>query len=117
MPSAKCQFCALNTFRENVWTNKQTNKQGKNNIVTGGTGDYNKRGTGESRVDETISQTNHEIIYLSHSYSFTECVLIFLHFISNYINEVFLFIIKQNTDVFITHVCLSVHFLMFSNVF
>ena len=27
MPSAKCQFCALNTFRENVWTNKQTNKQ------------------------------------------------------------------------------------------
>ena len=27
MPSAKCQFCALNTFRENVWTNRQTNKQ------------------------------------------------------------------------------------------
>ena len=54
MPSAKCQFCALNTFRENVWTNKQTNKQrnkqtnkqtnkqDKNNIVTGGTGDYNE---------------------------------------------------------------------------
>ena len=46
MPSAKCQFCALKTFRENVWTNrqtnKQTNKQDKNNIVTGGTGDYNK---------------------------------------------------------------------------
>ena len=45
MPSTKCQFCALNTFRENVWTNrqtnKQTNKQDKNNIVTGGTGDYN----------------------------------------------------------------------------
>ena len=27
MPSAKCQFCSLNTFRENVWTNRQTNKQ------------------------------------------------------------------------------------------
>ena len=27
MPSAKCQFCALNTFRENVWTNRQTDKQ------------------------------------------------------------------------------------------
>ena len=27
MLSAKCQFCALNTFRENVWTNRQTNKQ------------------------------------------------------------------------------------------
>ena len=24
---AKCQFCAFNTFRENVWTNRQTNKQ------------------------------------------------------------------------------------------
>ena len=47
MPSAKCQFCALNTFREKTCgqtdkqTNKQTNKQDKNNIVTGGTGDYN----------------------------------------------------------------------------
>ena len=27
MLGAKCQFCAFNTFRENVWTNRQTNKQ------------------------------------------------------------------------------------------
>ena len=26
MPSAKCQFCALNTFRENVWTNSVRTK-------------------------------------------------------------------------------------------
>ena len=27
MPGAKCHFCAMNTFRENLWTNRQTNKQ------------------------------------------------------------------------------------------
>ena len=37
MLGAKCQFCACNTFPENVWTNKQTNKQldQSQDIVTG----------------------------------------------------------------------------------
>ena len=49
MLSAKCQFCALNTFRENVWTNRQTNKQTNKQtnrtkiIYSPGTGDYEKK--------------------------------------------------------------------------
>ena len=35
MLSAKCQFCALNAFRENVWTNRQTNKQTREPLSKG----------------------------------------------------------------------------------
>ena len=63
MPSAKCQFCALNTFRENMWTNrqtnKQTNKQDKNNIVTGGTGDYKYYNNDRCSTNLNIYSTLH----------------------------------------------------------
>ena len=60
MPSAKCQFCALNTFRENVWTNKQTNKQTNKNKQTGQLEGYSRH----SRQ----SSLNNSHVRISHCY-------------------------------------------------
>ena len=39
----------------NRQTNKQTNKQDKNNIVTGGTGDYNKAAVGKTKSSSFVT--------------------------------------------------------------
>ena len=59
MLGAKCQFCVFNTFRENVWTNRQTNKQTNKldqsqDIVTGNAYVYSLK-SNQNAIDHTIN--------------------------------------------------------------